>query len=218
MVTGDLTRYALSMQSLNLLRAPPGSVLAWHMGVLIARSINDAFQTVIDNPRLQWAWLMGDDHTFDSDILLRLLGHGKDIVVPLCLNRMPPMDPTIVEHDKKRMKYLEDLPASGLYKLVENETCGDAGMLIRRSALEKLGPPWYERKKSGAHMAEDQEFIDKVKAAGFDVYVDLDSRLGHVGIAEFKPVRKDDHWEVRIMGGGMRHIADVKPRRAKEAA
>src|SRR3990167_4095024 len=105
MVSGDLTRYALSMQSLMGLRLPLGSTNSWHTGVLIAKSINMSFQYVMDNPQLQWAWIMGDDHQFDADIVLNLLAREKDVIVPLCLNRLPPMDPTVIDNRYPRMKY-----------------------------------------------------------------------------------------------------------------
>src|SRR3990167_1927320 len=197
MISGDLTRYALAMQCLMSLKVPAGSVNAWHTGVLIAKSINAAFQVVIDNSALQWAWIMGDDHTFDPDVVLKLLDRDKDAIVPLCLNRLPPMDPTIVDHDKTRMKYLEELPTAGLYKLGPNETCGDAGLLVRRSVLEKIGSPWYDHRISGAIAAEDQAFVRRVKDNGFDVYADLDTRLGHIGHVNFLPVLKGGKWEVR---------------------
>src|SRR3990167_8411358 len=206
MISGDLTRYALAMQCLMSLKVPAGSVNAWHTGVLIAKSINAAFQVVIDNPALQWAWIMGDDHTFDPDVLINLLDRDKDVIVPFCLNRLPPMDPTIVYHDKKRMKYLEEIPLTGLYQLTANETCGDAGLLVRRNVLEALESPWYDHRISGAMAAEDQAFVRRVKDAGFDVFVDLDTPLGHIGHVVFTPVIKDGHWEVRILGGGHRHI------------
>lgn len=216
MVSGDITRYALSMQSFMGLIAPAGSVVAWNTGVLIAKSINLGFQTVMDNPKLEWAWIMGDDHTYDADTILRLLEHDVEVVVPLCLNRMPPLDPTVIEHSvvpgvAGRMKYLEDMPGpgTGLYKLKQNETCGDAGLLIRKSALKKIGTNWYERKKSGAHAAEDQEFIARCKDAGIDIHVDPSVQLGHIGHVNFLPVWKEDHWEVRLMGGGARHVCDV---------
>lgn len=209
MVTGELSRYALSIQSLVSLKAPAESVLTWFCGVLIAKSLNNAFQAVMDNPKLQWAWVMGDDHVFSPDTLLNLLSREKDVIVPLCLNRVPPMDPTIIDHRYKRMKYIEELPLEGLYKLEPYETCGDAGLLIRRSVLEKTGPVWYERKKSGAHSAEDQEFIAKIKDAGYDVFVDLDNPIGHIGNVNFIPWRKKTGWEVRLIGGGVRHICDL---------
>lgn len=211
LITGDLTRYAVSMQSIMALKVPPGSVNAWNMGVLIGRSINQAFATVIANPALQWAWIMGDDHTFDPDVILKLLDREVDVVAPLCLNRLPPMDPTIVDHVKVRMKYLEDLPTTGLYKLGPDETCGDAGLLIRRRVLEAIPSPWYDHRISGAMAAEDQAFVLRVKNAGFDVNIDLDVTIGHVGQVVYEPVRKGDHWEVRLTGGGMRHVADMRP-------
>lgn len=214
LITGDLTRYGVCMQSIMALQVPPRSVNAWNMGVLIARGLNSAFQTMMDLPHAQWVWVMGDDHTFDPDVILRLLDREVDVVAPLCLNRLPPMDPTIVENDhepKGRMKYLEDLPTSGLYKLRPEETCGDAGLLIRRKVLEALPSPWYDKRISGAIAAEDQAFVQRIKDAGFDVHIDVDVQIGHVGLTEFKPVLKNGKWEVRMSGGGMRHICDMRP-------
>lgn len=219
MLSGELTRYGVSMQSLMTLQAPNGSAVNWQMGMRISMQINNCLQSVIDNPNMQWAWIMGDDHTFDPQVLLRLLEHDLDVVAPLCLSRLAPLDPVIVEHDHKpkgRLKYLEDLPRGGLYKLRPEETCGDAGLLIRRHALERLGPPWYEKQDSGSHQAEDQEFIKKVKAAGLDVHIDLDNPIGHVSNMTVLPIRVNGHWETRLMTGG-RHICDFAvPKRARD--
>ncbi len=179
--------------------------------MLVARSLNGAFQSMMSVPDLQWAWIMGDDHTFAPDVVLRLLDRDVDVVAPFCLNRLPPMDPTIVDHTKERMKYLEELPLGGLYKLGRDETCGDAGLLIRRRVLEAIPAPWYDHRISGAVAAEDQAFILRIKDAGFDVHVDLDVRIGHINPVVFEPVLKGDHWEISMSGGGMRHIADIRP-------
>ena len=210
LVTGDLTRYALAMQSLMSLAVPPGTVNNWHTGVLIQKSLNDSLQAVLDNPTLQWAWIMGDDHVMAPDILLNLLAREKDVIAPLCLNRQPPMDPTIIEHTTKRMKYLEDLPLQGLYHLSETETCGDAGLLVRRNVLEKIGNPWYDTRKSGSLAADDQAFIQNIKDAGYEVFIDLDQQLGHIGNVTYMPVRKNGRWDVRLFGG-LRHIVDLGP-------
>lgn len=211
MITGELTRYGQSMQCFGRLRVPPGSAVPWIMGVLVAHNINTAFQVVMDNPALEWAWLMGDDHTFPPDILIKLLDRDVDVIVPLCLNRAPPFDPTIIEFKdgQGRLKHVEELPMEGgLYKLQEGEVCGDAGLLVRRHVLEAIGAPWHKLKKSGGHNAEDREFIERVKAAGFDVYVDLDNPIGHIAPVEYLPVRKESGWEIRMMCGG-RHVADL---------
>ena len=211
LVTGELTRYAVTMQRLMALQVPEGSGTAWFTGVLIAKSLNSALQTVMDNPVLQWAWIMGDDHTFAPDVLLKLLDRELDVVGPLCLHRMPPLDPVIVEHDHPlgpRAKSLNDLPAGGLYKLKPDETCGDAGLLVRRHVLEKVGPPWYDYRQSGSFNAEDQAFVRRIKDAGVDVWIDLDCCIGHIGPVVFMPVRGDEGWCVRMTASG-RHIADL---------
>lgn len=218
MITADTLRYTISIQSVLALKVPPGTVNAWNMGVLIAKSLNNAIQAMMDNPSLQWIWIMGDDHTFEPDCLLKLLDREVDVVAPLCLNRLPPMDPTIVEHQHKptgRMKYLEDLPAGGIYKLTKDETCGDAGLLIRRHVLEKIGAPWYEQRISGAISAEDQAFIRRVQDHGFDVHIDMDVQIGHIMQTVLTPVRKTENgktfWEIRLMGGGRYHVCDLGP-------
>lgn len=211
MITGDLARYTESMQAFEALMSPPGSFSAWHTGVLIARSLNDAFKVVMDNPKMQWVWVMGDDHTYAPDTLLKLLDRELDVVLPLCLNRLPPMDPIIIDHEKQRMKYLEELPSSGLYKLKPHETCGDAGLLVRRQVLEAIPYPWYDNRKSGAMAADDQAFVKRIKDAGFDVYMDLDVQMGHIGHINYVPVRgPDGAWQIRLMGG-RRMVAQLAP-------
>lgn len=112
-ITGEQLRYVQAMRCIEALRVPPGSTGIWRAGVLVAHNINLAFQTAMDNPKLEWVWLMGDDHTFPSDILIKLLDREVDCIVPLCLNRAPPMDPTIITADRN-LKRIEDLPASSL--------------------------------------------------------------------------------------------------------
>jgi hypothetical protein len=205
-ITGEHLRYVQAMRCVEALRVPAGSAGIWRAGVLVAYNINLAIRAALDNPTLEWVWLMGDDHTFPSDILLKLLDRDVDCIVPLCLNRAPPMDPTIVT--PSGMKRIEDLPAGGLYKLAEGETCGDAGLLVRRKVLEATGPDWHELKKSGSHNAEDREFVQKVKSAGFDVWVDLDNPIAHMAAFEIAPVRSETGWLVRLMCAG-RHVCDL---------
>lgn len=206
-ITGEQLRYVQAMRCIEALKVPPGSTGIWRAGVLVAHNINLAIQAVMDNPKLEWVWLMGDDHTFPPDTLLKLLDRDVDAIVPLCLNRAPPMDPTIVI-GKSGLKRVEDLPAGGLYKLADDETCGDAGLLVRRRVLEATGPVWHELKKSGSHNAEDREFTQKIKDAGFDVWVDLDNPIAHMAAFEIVPVRSDAGWQIRLMCAG-RHVCDL---------
>lgn len=209
-ITGDLVRYGQAMRSVANLHAPGGSHEFWKMANNVATSINEAFQATLANPDFEWCWLMGDDHTFVNGSLLSLLDRNVDAIIPLCLNRFPPFDPTIIKDGK--IKRLEDLPPEGLYELQEGETCGDAGLLIRRHVLEAIGAPWYDRLRSGSLGVDDQCFVERVKKAGFKVHVDLDNRIGHMSPFIMVPIRKKDRWEVRLICGGQ-HAADIVAKR-----
>ena len=201
LITGEQFRFAQSARCAMTMMAPAGSALAWPMGVLVAHNINLAFQSVLDNPALQWCFLMGDDHTYPPDIIPKLLDRNVDAVIPLCLNRAPPIEPTIavrMDDGRHRFKLLSELPGSGIYRLADNETCGDAGLLIRRHVLEKIGAPWHLTKKSGAHDAEDREFTERIKDHGFSVHVDLDNPIGHIAPTVLSPVRYQDQWNIRL--------------------
>lgn len=212
LASGEIARYGVSLQHLARLQVPNGSLLAWHMGVLVAENLNLGLDAMMANDTLQWAWIMGDDHTYDAEIVLRLLDHDLDVVAPLCLNRYPPMDPSIVNATVGRQKYLEEMPTSGLYKLGPDETCGDAGLLIRRRVLEKLERPYYDRLRSGSFKSEDQAFTRKLHDAGFPVWVDVDRPIGHIASVAVQPIVKAGVWNVRLVGG-MKHIVDLTPRR-----
>jgi len=178
----------------------------------VANSINEAFTATLADPKYEWCWLMGDDHTFPHDVLLNLLNRDVDVVAAMCLNRFPPFDPVILKDGK--IKPLEDLPGEGLYELQDGETCGDAGLLILRHVLEAIEPPWYERLRFGSLGVDDQVFVDRVKRAGFKIHTDLDNRLGHMTPFTLLPIRKGDKWEVRLICGG-KLAADLIPKRVQ---
>lgn len=210
MATGEIARFATSLQCYHRLQVPNGSLDAWHAGVLVAENLNLGLDAMMANATLQWAWIMGDDHVYETDLLLRLLDRGVDVIAPLCLNRYPPLDPSILT--PQGQKRLEDLPTSGLYKLAPDETCGDAGLLIRRTVLEALDRPFYDRLRSGSFKSEDQAFTAKLQRAGFAVWIDTEHTIGHLAINGVQPVVKDGAWSIRL-SGGHRHIVDIAPKR-----
>ena len=211
MATGEIARFATSLQCYHRLQVPNGSLDAWHAGVLVAENLNHGLEAMMAMPSLQWAWIMGDDHVYPADLLLRLLDRGVDVVAPLCLNRYPPLDPSIMTPSGQ--KHLEDLPTSGLYKLGTGETCGDAGLLIRRNVLEALERPFYDRLRSGSFKSEDQAFTGKLQDSGFAIWIDMEHTIGHIAASAVQPVVKNGRWAIRLTGGA-KHIIDIEPKRA----
>lgn len=216
MVTSELTRYGRSMMCLMELQAAPGSAVSWHQGVLIAESLNAGLASFMKHAEYEWAWIMGDDHTYDPTILVNLLSREKEVILPICVNRMPPYDPPIVVHGPEggNLKFLEEMPTSGLYRLADNETCGDAGLLLRRRAVEKTGPPWYEQRRTGTFASDDQAFTAKLKEAGFDVWIDCDHPIGHIGPITYVPVVRDGKWRIHL-ASSLTPVVELLPQRRR---
>lgn len=200
-LTGDLTRYADTMSDLAVLQVPDKSGEVWFKGCLIADGLNKGMAHVYDRPGLDWVWLMGDDHRLPPDVLMRLLDRDVDVVIPMCLHRSVPFNTNVVDYGAKRAKTLDEFPTSGLYRLGDTETCGDAGMLIRKRVLDAIERPWYDSRRSGSFSSEDQAFTHRVRQAGFDVHVDCDVRIGHITPMSVAPVTVDGAWKVRIDAG-----------------
>lgn len=215
-ISGEMPRFGQSMQCLHALRVPGGSMLAWQMGVMVTRSMQAAFTAAMANPDMEWVWIMGDDHTYDPDTLLRLLDREEPVVTGIVLNRVPPFNTTIHVRDQGRVKLLDEMPTNidELYTLASNESCGDAGLLIRREVLEKTGPRWFDYWVSGSLAAEDQQFTKRLGEAGYPVKLDLSVPIGHMTPVDVQPVLKDDgqgglQWEVRLVAA-KQHVCDMQ--------
>jgi len=210
MVTGEIYRYATSVQAYGALKVPPDCTVNWQCGALVATGLNRAIAEALSNPSHQWVWIMGDDHAYQDMCVLNLLDRGKDVIAPLCLSRVPPLDPFIAiwkGGEKVGVKRLIDLPCATdtpLYKLGDGETCGDAGMLIRRHVLEAIDYPWYETRRTGSLGADDQEFVRRMIAAGYEVWLDLENVLGHTTPITISPIRKETGWSIRLDAGTKR--------------
>lgn len=212
MMTGELSRYSAAMADFKALELPPSSGINWHDGVLIASGLNKGLAAMLAMPQMQWAWIMGDDHRFDRDILLRQLAKGYDASVPFCLHRKPPFATTIVDTagGGYRWKLASEFPTSGSYKLSEDEVCGDAGLLLTRRVVEAIEPPWYDNRRSGAFSSDDLAFSKRIREAGFDIYVDLDVQLGHITPMTVTPVLLGGQWRVKLTAGE-KSVAAIDP-------
>jgi hypothetical protein len=184
-----MSRFAdFSIALLHVLK-PPGTKLAWAKGGDVVRNCN----RLVKNLHGDWLWLIGDDHLFDPDIVLRLLACEKDVVVPLCLKRSAPFDPVVYSGQDENGKYeYAELPEHGLHEIYAS---GQAGMLIRRHVLEAIDEPWFDRPENEG---EDVRFCRKVREAGFKIHCDVDTQLGHIGLMHVWPQHGEDGWGIEL--------------------
>lgn len=211
----DVARYVPLWTCLNKLQVPDGTVRDTIIGHGIVEGLNASTEACLQRGHA-WLWIMGDDHIFGADTLQRLLAHDLPIVAPLNVQRQKPFQPLLYASNGEgdppihqyTWKHLDHM--AGLYKLPPRVTCGNAGMLIQREVLERLpeGAWWADR--PGLRNSEDLYFCERVRAFGYEIYVDLDVRLGHMFTAAAIPVQKDTgEWLVAVQGSG-KTIAHIR--------
>lgn len=212
MMTAELSRYSDAVSDVVGLKLPPNSGFVWFKGVLIADGLNKGLAALLAKPDMQWAWIMGDDHRFDRGALCRQLAKGFDASVPLCLHRRPPFATTVIDYSggKGRYRLASEFPTSGEYKLKPDEMCGDAGLLVTRKVVEAIEPPWYDTRRSGSFASDDLAFSKRIREAGFDIWLDLDSTLGHITPMTITPTVVNGQWSVQLKAGD-KNVASMSP-------
>jgi hypothetical protein len=178
----DTGRFTAFTEAMRALQTPPDTHVLWRYGSHIVNGMN----WLADNMVGDWLWLMGDDHSFDPHLLLRLLDHNVDVVVPVCLMRQQPFLPVVRVNDNNDVLDLAKLkPSDGL---VEIHSAGSAGMLIRKPVLDKLKAVFPGRVfEENPDVSEDFLLCRRIRELGFSIHCDLGSRLGHLAVVGVWP-------------------------------
>lgn len=195
-IANDSARYSLFASCVTRLNLPKDAQLEWLIGGDWCGARNTLGEIVLKEG-FDWLWFMDDDHAFAPDILTKLLVHDLPLVTPVCLTRVTPFAPvTFTERiDEKTFLpiYLPEQKESGLVEVVAG---GCAGMLIKREVFEAIpqteDKPWFEYGTA----SEDIIFCNKAKEAGFKIYCDLGTRLGHITTAVVWPTVHEGEWGV----------------------
>jgi hypothetical protein len=202
--TGEIGRYRLFDICLARVKKPEGSEIIWQMGVDIPGNYNKIFQSVLDGD-YEWAWILGDDHVFPEDLLMKLLDRNVDIVVPLCSKRQKPFEPVLNESNnnsgiingmkKRDWDFLKN--KTGILELNDSNT-GNAGMLVRRNVIESMHYPWFENGKFSGGTGCDLWFCEKAKQWRFKLYLDLDNIIGHIIPSVVWPKNNNGEWSAEV--------------------
>ena len=202
--TGESPRYLAFYHCITRLILPPGTQVRWLMSNVPAKAMNESLAQV--KAAGGWAWIIGDDHTFAPDIVLRLLARGLDAVLPLCLDRQRFMPTFWIERGgQPHRPELWELPTSGLVSIWGG---GDAGLLLSERAIAHSGPPWYPTVRTSVQFgqidrepSEDVNMTRRLVEAGISVFADLDTSLGHVLPLSLTPTLQGGRWVRSLMSG-----------------
>jgi len=190
----SLARYSEFWMCIESLIVPYGTKLIASRGADFVHQFNEGIRRMGG----EWVWIMGDDHTFDPNILMKLLDRELDLVIPIVPRRDPPFSPVLMHGplSEKMVRYSwRDLPVSGLFRLPTIDSAGQAGALIRKPILEKLGDPWFEGGKlTPGRIMEDMFFIKRMHDLGVKVWIDCDQVMGHIANITITPQRHEGQW------------------------
>ena len=195
---GELPRYHQIYDSLDRLQVPKGTRIFKGSGLEFVRNVNVCIAECMSEPQYSdvvWFWIMDDDHTFDSDILLKLLDHDVDCIVPLVSMRVWPFDPVLVHGPLGQGRHYEfkDLDINNGTKLIlqHRDTIGAAGMLLKRCVFDKLSHPYFEVGKLYSDViSEDVVFADRLWKHGFAIHASLNTVMGHLTVMNLIPYQK----------------------------
>lgn len=182
------------------LKHPPNTRQDWVISTDIPGARNNLVQRSLEMGS-EWVLFLDSDQLFNSDLLLRLLSHEKDIVSALYVRRAGDHSPLAFSHRDPDTKLyapidLTELPGEGLLKV---RATGAGGLLIRSEVFRAIDsePTWFEHGRVHGedwNAAEDIIFCEKARRAGFDVYVDLGCQMGHIAPSAVWPTHIDQEW------------------------
>lgn len=203
MPTSGTPRYMEFYQCLERVHVPVGTRLITTKSAELANALNKACAGAIG----EWLWFMGDDHTFPTDILVRLLERRLPAVVPVNIQRVPPYGPVILRGEnapKSEIISWSEVPVGdGLWALPSDHFVGSAGLLVQRETFERIEKPYFRCGQYAVdRLNEDYWIFDQLRALGVPVVVDLGARMGHLNSLAAEPVVKDGEWWVRFSQDG----------------
>jgi len=206
-VTGEYARRADFYDYINILQKPPDTFILPCHDRSPAAGRNLIIQKAFEHGCTHILFV-DDDQVFETDALLRLLKHDKDIVSGLYLARAYPHQPLIfdVADDSGACLYAYLGPNdSGLKEIV---AAGFGFLLVKTSIFEKLEKPYVRLGELDPEQwCDDIGFFSRVRQAGIRSYCDMDCWIGHIGTMIIRPKKDKGIWYTTYDTGGSGQIA-----------
>lgn len=212
----ETARFSECYASLMAMWKPEGTKFVQGIHGSVAKAMNTNGEFFLSSGA-EWLFLTNDDHIYPYDTLQKLLAHDKDIVSGLYLRRSLPYEPVLFEAENEKGWFRPYFLRDGVTGLVPVLAAGSGALLIRRKVLETIPRPWWELATIAPDLiSEDLTFCHKARDHGFEVWCDLDVKVGHIGLAPIFPTEVNGKWATLLMQGEGKGLGLPAARAPKE--
>jgi len=182
-----LGRYSEFEESLERVLVPTGTVLWRVRSGACALNCNVG----VSKRTGDWVWFIDDDHTFQPDVVMRLLAHQKELVAPLVPMRYPPFELVLykqldISEEVTRTRcisaYYTMADLNGISGLLQTQGLPKSGCLIREAVWKTMPPPWFKMGRIEPDQIDDDRYFmwEARTKYGFDLWCDTDQSITHL--------------------------------------
>ncbi|MCI0561703.1 MAG: glycosyltransferase, partial [Nitrososphaera sp.] len=197
LAAGHQPRHHEFQDSVSNLYVPDGTKFILVQSCDVAGNFNKGVRLLSG----EWAWFLGDDHEFSPYTLMRLLSREVDVVVPITPCKQPFGYPFVLHgigggwRDDMQTYSWEELSGPGLKALQYGDFIGQAGMLVQKPVLDKIGYPWFKCGKfDEGRLQEDMWFCHELQELGYTVWVDTEIVFDHYMLGKVTAKRMNGVW------------------------
>lgn len=189
-ISADVGRFISWTQCLLRLVVPKGSHWNWAASPYVHANRNRAVETM----KGDWLFFIDDDNTFDPNIILGLLKHGKPVIGALYCRKNYPFLPHAYKYGNEKgpqgQPLFNSLPWKAIPKeggLIEVDSLATSGMLIQRWVLDRVKEKFGTCFEQQNGLGEDMDFCHKVRQLGIPIFLDASTQMGHCMSVPVKP-------------------------------
>jgi GT2 family glycosyltransferase len=176
------------------LERPLNSLTVSVHGQSPAKSRNLIAEAAIENNCTHILFL-DDDMILPKDTLMKLLAHDKDVVTALYLLRTFPHYPAMFDKKYENGKCRFAFLTPGKKGLIPVVNGGLGCVLISVEVFKKLEKPWVRLAEIAKdEWCDDIGFFNRVSEAGFEIFCDLDTQVGHILSVHMWPEMNEGSW------------------------
>lgn len=226
--TAEMARTAMFYDTLRCIVQPPHGIASSH-GQSPARNRNSLIEQALqfehpDGSKFSHILFIDDDVLPPNDVIDRLLNHDVDMVSGLYLMRSFPHQPIAFDWMDSSGHARHFYPEHGQNGLVEISSGGLGCCLIKREVFEAMIPYCEVMEKDNCHnwirlgemvsdhWCDDLGFFMRARDLGFQLYLDLSVKCGHINTYVLRPEMSSEGVHiVKYDTGGTQSIAFPLP-------